>query len=88
MHYVYVLKCADSTLYIGYTTDVRKRLATHNGSKRGAKYTKARRPVVLLYKKGFRTLSRALKREYEMKQWSRTEKLAFLASEKRKNANS
>ncbi len=87
MHYVYILKCADTSLYIGYTIDVAKRLTSHNTGNRGAKYTKARRPVVLVYKKGFRTLSKALKREYEMKQWTRTEKLAFLASEKRKNAD-
>ncbi len=78
MHYVYILKCADSTFYIGYTNNIAKRLAMHNGGKAGAKYTRARRPVTLLYKQGFRTLSKALKREYEMKQWSRAEKLAFL----------
>ncbi len=83
MHYVYILKCADASLYIGYTTDVAKRVAMHNGGKRGAKYTKARRPVELLYQQGFRTLSKALKREYEMKQWTRAEKLAFLRQKRR-----
>ncbi len=84
MFYVYILKCADSSLYIGYSTDVLKRVATHNAGKRGAKYTKARRPVSLVYKQGFRTLSKALKREHEMKKWTRAQKLAFLRSKARK----
>jgi putative endonuclease len=78
MYFVYILKCADKTLYIGYAKDVQARVQTHNEGKRGAKYTRARRPVVLVYKKGFRTLSKALKREHEMKSWTRAEKLAFL----------
>lgn len=84
MHYVYILKCRDKTLYVGYSTNVEKRVHAHNAHKRGAKYTKARRPVTLVYKQGFRTLSRALKREYEIKQWTRAEKLAFLRAKAKK----
>ena len=51
MHYVYILRCADDTLYTGYTTDLKAREATHNAGK-GAKYTRSRRPVTLVYKKG------------------------------------
>lgn len=84
MYYVYILKCADASLYVGYSTNVEKRVSAHNSKKSGAKYTKSRRPVTLLYKQGFRSLSKALKREYEIKQWPRADKLAFLRSRSRK----
>lgn len=83
MHYVYILKCVDASLYVGYSTNVAKRVHAHNTGKRGAKYTKSRRPVTLLYKQGFRTLSKALKREYEIKQWTRAEKLAYLKTKRK-----
>ena len=78
MHYVYILECADTTLYTGYTTDIKRRLKAHNGGKTGAKYTQGRRPVVLRYSERFRTLSKALKREHELKHLSRTQKLALM----------
>jgi putative endonuclease len=80
-HFTYILKCADTTLYVGYTKDVAKRVATHNTGKAGAKYTKARRPVVLLYSEKHRTLSAALKREHAIKKLSRAEKLALIQSQ-------
>ena len=73
--YTYILECSDTTLYTGYTNDLEKRLAEHNGSKLGAKYTKARRPVILKYSESFATKSEAMKRECEIKKLSRKEKL-------------
>lgn len=64
--YVYILECADKTLYTGYTTSVSKRLDTHNKGK-GAKYTKARLPVRLLYYEEFSTKKEAMKREWFIK---------------------
>jgi len=74
-HFVYILQCADNTLYVGYTTDIDRRLVEHNTSKLGARYTKARRPVTLKYSEKFETKGEALKREYQLKQLSRGEKL-------------
>ena len=71
---VYLLECSDKTFYSGYTTDVERRVAEHNSSKLGAKYTKGRRPVVLKYSKSFETLSEALKYEYYLKSLSRKDK--------------
>ncbi len=79
MHFVYVLECADKTLYIGSTNDLKKRVYAHNHLKSGAKYTRARRPVVLKYSARFKTLSKALKKEFALKQLSRKEKLALIA---------
>lgn len=78
MHFVYILQCADKTLYTGRTTHVEQRVRAHNESKGGAKYTRSRRPVILLYKERFRTLSKALKREYAIKHMTRREKLALI----------
>ena len=77
-HFVYLLCCADDTLYCGYATDVSKRLATHNSGK-GAKYTRGRLPVKVIYTEELPTKGDALRREYEIKQLSRTEKLALAA---------
>ena len=78
MHYVYMLRCSDGTLYTGYTTDLSARLAMHNRG-RGAKYTRSRCPVTLVYKKGFRSIGKALSREYALKQLSRAEKEALIS---------
>ncbi|MDR0846998.1 MAG: GIY-YIG nuclease family protein [Lactobacillales bacterium] len=64
--YFYVLKCADETLYGGFTTDLEHRLQTHNEGK-GAKYTKARRPVEMIFARKYPTKSEALKQEYYFK---------------------
>jgi len=81
-YFVYILECVDTTLYVGYTTDVQKRLEEHNCSKRGAHYTKTRRPVVLKYQEKCTTRIAALKREYEIKSWQRQKKLTFIQSHK------
>jgi putative endonuclease len=72
---VYILECADTSLYSGITTDIERRVKEHNTSLKGAKYTKTRRPVVLKYSESYTTRSEALKREYAIKQLSRAEKL-------------
>lgn len=72
-YYVYLLRCADGTLYCGYTDDVPKRVKAHNDGK-GAKYTKARRPVEEVYTEEVSSRSDALKREYAIKQMSREQK--------------
>jgi putative endonuclease len=78
MYFVYILECKDGSLYTGYTTDLEKRLKAHNESKAGAKYTKTRRPVKLVYFEKFRKLGLALKREYKIKQLTREEKLGLI----------
>ena len=57
MYYLYILKCADKTLYTGITTDLKRRIGEHNCSKLGAKYTTSRRPVKLVYYKKFKNRS-------------------------------
>jgi len=78
MYYLYILKCADKTLYTGITLDLARRLKEHNFSKLGAKYTRARRPVKLVYSKKFRTRSTASKAEAKLKKLTRAEKLKVL----------
>lgn len=80
--HTYILSCADNTLYCGSTKDLLKRLHAHNNLKSGAKYTRARRPVVLVYSEEFDSLSEAKKREYEIKQLSREQKLQLITSQK------
>lgn len=78
MYYLYILKCADETLYTGITVDLERRIQEHNQSKLGAKYTKARRPVKLIYSKKFRNRSSASKEESRIKHLSREEKLKLI----------
>lgn len=73
----YILKCKDDSLYTGWTNDLKKRITSHNAGK-GAKYTKARRPVELVYYEEFQTREEAMKREYAIKQLSRKEKEALI----------
>ena len=73
MHFVYIVRCADGTLYTGYARDPRARERAHNGG-RGAKYTAGRRPVQLVYQEAFRSAGKALAREYALKQLSRAQK--------------
>ena len=77
MYYVYLLVCNDESLYCGYTNDLEGRLAAHNSGK-GAKYTKSRLPVQMVYHESFQTKSEALKREAEMKKLSRKDKLNLI----------
>ena len=79
-YYVYILRCADDTLYTGWTTDVTKRVKTHSSGK-GAKYTRARLPVELVYTEEFEDKIEAQKREYAIKQLTRAEKEALIESE-------
>lgn len=78
-HYVYILKCADGTYYTGYTTDPQRRTQVHN-SGRGAKYTRARRPVELIYTEEFDDKTEAQRREYAIKQLTRAEKEKLIKS--------
>lgn len=80
LHVTYILECADTTLYVGCTNDLEKRLKQHNGAKAGAHYTKIRRPVVLKYFERFRTLAKARAREAEIKRLTRPQKLTLLKS--------
>jgi len=75
MWFVYILKCSDATLYTGITTDLKRRVAEHNNSPLGAKYTHGRRPVKLVYSKEFKTKSLAAIEEARIKKISRKEKL-------------
>jgi len=77
-HTVYILRCADNTLYTGYTIDIERRVFEHNSEKIGAKYTKARRPVELIYKESFKDKGDALRREIEIKKLTRSEKLSLI----------
>ena len=72
-HYVYLLECADGTLYTGYTTDVERRVQEHNTGE-GAKYTRGRAPVDLVHVESFSSKAAAMRREYRIKQLSRSEK--------------
>lgn len=72
-HFVYIVRCADNSLYTGYSTDVLKRVDTHNKGK-GAKYTQGRLPVKLEYFEEYPTISEALKREYKIKKLSKEDK--------------
>ena len=70
MNYTYIVRCNDGTYYTGWTNDIEKRVKTHNEGK-GAKYTKTRRPVTLVYYESFQTKEEAMRREWEIKQMKR-----------------
>ncbi|MDL5143707.1 GIY-YIG nuclease family protein [Bacillus atrophaeus] len=76
-HYFYVLKCKDNSLYAGYTNDLQKRLKTHNDGK-GAKYTRARRPVTLLFAEAYSTKREAMQVEYYFKTLTRKKKELYI----------
>ena len=75
--FVYIVRCADRTFYIGTAKDVKVRVASHNAGK-GAKYTKPRLPVRVVYREGPMSLTRALRREYQLKQLTRPQKQALI----------
>ncbi len=77
--YVYMARCADGTLYTGYTTDLSRREQAHNAGK-GAKYTRSRRPVRLVWAEQCPDKSAALRREWAVKRLTRREKLALIAA--------
>ena len=76
-HFVYIVRCSDNSLYTGYTNNIEARINKHNAGK-GAKYTKIRRPVVLVYQEMYETKSEALRREYEIKTFTRQRKLNLI----------
>ncbi len=78
--HVYILRCADQTLYSGITTDLARRLREHNQSPAGARYTRSRRPVTLVYSESLPNRAAALHREHAIKQLDRVAKLQLLAS--------
>lgn len=82
-HFAYLLRCADGSLYAGYTVDLAARVHAHNHSKAGARYTKSRRPVKLAWSRAFRTKSAAMKFEAKIKGMERAEKLAMVAAGKK-----
>jgi putative endonuclease len=82
MYHVYILRCADGTFYTGITVDIKRRVEEHNLSKLGAKYTRVRRPVELIYSRRFRTRSAACKEECRIKALSRGQKLELVSTEK------
>jgi putative endonuclease len=81
--FLYVVRCDDGTLYTGVTTDLNRRVNEHNTSKRGAKYTKTRRPVDLIWSKEYINRSEAQSAEYSLKKLSRKEKLDIIDSRKK-----
>lgn len=84
LHFMYVLKCSDDTLYTGYTNNLENRLRTHNEGK-GAKYTRARLPVAYVYTELFESKSEALSAEYHFKKKTRKQKLIYIEESRCKN---
>ncbi|QSO48082.1 GIY-YIG nuclease family protein [Alicyclobacillus mengziensis] len=80
-HYVYVLQCADGSLYTGWTTNVPRRVKTHNRGK-GAKYTRSRLPVTIQLIEAYETKSEALRREWEIKHMSRQQKQQLIRNQR------
>ncbi|MDA3839739.1 MAG: GIY-YIG nuclease family protein [Patescibacteria group bacterium] len=78
MWYVYILKCSDKTLYAGVTNDLNRRLNEHNNSILGSKYTRARRPVTIVYQKKYKTRSLAQIEEYRIKQLPKKDKIKII----------
>ncbi|EPD49400.1 hypothetical protein HMPREF1210_03512 [Paenisporosarcina sp. HGH0030] len=78
-HVFYVLECADGSYYAGYTNDLTKRVNVHNSGK-GAKYTRARRPVSCIYQEVFETKQLAMKAEYAFKQLKKSDKIDYMAN--------
>lgn len=78
MYFLYILKCSDGSFYTGITTNLERRVKEHNNSKLGAKYTKIRRPVKLVYSKEFLNRSVALTEEFKIKSLSRSQKINLI----------
>jgi putative endonuclease len=85
MYFVYILKCVDKTFYTGIAKDLAKRIFEHNHTKKGAKYTSARRPVKLVYSRKFKNRSLASKEEARIKRLRRVEKLALIKTANKKH---
>lgn len=78
MYYLYIVRCSDNSLYCGTTTDLERRITEHNSNKKGAKYTRGRQPVQLVYCEELEDMSAALKREVQIKKLSRKAKEKLL----------
>jgi len=86
--YLYIVECSDNSLYTGITTDLNRRITEHNSSNKGAKYTRPRRPVTLVYSEIHPNRSAASKSEYKIKQLSKQKKLSLIQNETNKNKRS
>ena len=83
MHYIYLVRCSDDSLYRGWTTDLKRRIDAHNGHiPGGAKYTRGRRPVTLVYAESFHQKQEAQRREYAIKRMTKTKKLRLIKGAK------
>ncbi|MDO4267155.1 MAG: GIY-YIG nuclease family protein [Eubacteriales bacterium] len=82
-NYTYLLQCADGSLYCGWTNHLMERVEAHNAGK-GARYTKTRRPVSLVYYEEFATKQEAMQREWAVKQLTRSQKLELIAAGQKK----
>ena len=83
MHYIYLVRCSDDSLYCGWTTDLKRRIDSHNGHiPGGAKYTRGRRPVTLVYSESFHQKQEAQRREYAIKRMTKTKKLRLIKGAK------
>ena len=83
MHYIYLVRCSDDSLYCGWTTDLKRRIDAHNGHiSGGAKYTRGRRPVTLVYSESFHQKQEAQRREYAIKRMTKTKKLGLIKGAK------
>lgn len=78
MYYIYLLRCSDNSLYCGQTNDLERRVKEHNSDNSESKYTRARRPVELVYYEKYKTVNEALKREFEIKKMTKTKKEALI----------
>lgn len=86
-HYVYIVQCGDGSYYTGYTTDLSHRLAQHECGK-GAKYTRGRGPLTLVYQAEFKTKREAMQVEYQIKQRSRAQKEKIIKEERQNHVES
>lgn len=83
MHYIYLVRCSDDSLYCGWTTDLKRRIDAHNGHiPGGAKYTRGRRPVTLVYAESFHQKQEAQRREYAIKRMTKIKKLRLIKGAK------
>ena len=79
MHYIYIAQCSDTSLYTGYTTNLKRRINEHN-NKKGAKCLKGKLPITLVHSEKYTTKQEAMKREFEIKSWPRSEKLKLITN--------
>jgi putative endonuclease len=80
MYYVYILRCSDTSFYVGSTTNLENRVLAHNAG-RGSAYTSKRRPVRLMYMENFKTEAEAVKRERQLKRWSAEKKRSLISGD-------